>query len=363
MIKVLFNLEMEYHLNSLYPLYEQYRNDKDYDIYFRVGKDPAKFLGLFKYSRKKKIISRLEESDIQITETTTGFDVVICGDALISPENYGDAIKIHVDHGVGIKTSRIRNLKAQKNQRYHVFLEGDYWYDYIKSLGWEDIAEFYRIGIPKLDPLFWAGKYNAQKLITELGISTDKKCVLFAPSYKPSCIDEVKDKISLLAENYNLIIKLHPYSWSGRYAPHSHHRFYEKLAADNKDIYLIPRDDYDIYPYLNLADTLISDTSSVINEFLALGKHGIIYVLSNFKDVHSDGMPVLSIDPEDWLKNAFVHVHHPDELMQAVKMALDPTSHMKEELKKFRNYLFTGLDGNSSQRVKEKVAHLLKVRN
>lgn len=360
MYKILFNLEMEYHFNALYPLFYQFREDPAYQVYFRVGADPSKLFGLFKLSRQKEIMRRLETDNIQMTDKTSGFDLVVCGDALDKPERFGDILRIHVDHGVGIKTSRIRNIAAQENFHYHVFLEGQYWYDYIKSLSLENIADFYQLGIPKLDPLFWPQYYNNKKLVSELGISPQKKTVLFAPSYKPSCIDEIKAEIVHLAEAYNLIIKLHPYSWSGRYAPHSHHRYYEKLAARNSDIYLIPRNEYDIYPYLVLADTLISETSSVLNEFLALGKFGIIYVLSNYKEVHSDGMEVLSIDPKEWLLGAFPHLNSPDQLSEAVEKALNPTKEMTQKLNEYKNYMFTGLDGKSSQRVKAKIDQLLK---
>jgi len=362
MYKVLFDLAMEYHFNSLYPLFLEFKKDPDYDLYFKVGKDPKKFLGLIKVSRKNEIISRLQDLDIQITDRTDNFDIVIAGDAVPSHESYGNPLFIHVDHGVGIKTSRIRNIATQKNARYHVFLEGQYWFDYIKSLNWQDVADFYLLGIPKLDPLFWPGNYDNEELIRKLEIDPSKKTVLFAPSYKPSCIEFVQEKILSLSEKFNLIVKLHPYSWSGRYAPHSHHRFYEKMTEENPNIFLIPKDDYDIYPYLVLADTLISDTSSVLNEFLALGKHGVIYILPSRKEQHSDGMDVLSIDPKNWLEGAFPHVYEPDGLLSAVEQAIKPTSEMINKLSEYRNYYFTGLDGRSSQRVKAKIEQLLKSR-
>ncbi len=360
MIKALFDLKMEYHLNSIFPLYQELAKDKNYDIRIRVGKDPEKILGLFLISKKEKIVSYLKKQGYELTNNTKGFDVVISCDALKKPEKYGDIIRITLDHGVGIKTSRIRNIVKQPDFSYHVFLEGQYWFDYIKSLGWKNKADFHITGLPKLDPLFWKGFYNNKKLNSKLGFDPDKRTVLFAPSYKPSCIDFIKEKIIDLIPKYNLIIKLHPYSWSGRYAPHSHHRFYEKLAEKNKQLYLIPKDEYDIYPYLYFADTLISDTSSVINEFLALGKFGIIYVLPHFKRKHSDGMDVLSIDPKEWLKGAFPHMFKPADLIPAVESALNPTSKMKKKLEEYRSYFFYGLDGNSSRRVKEKIDELIK---
>lgn len=362
MIKVLFDLKKEYYFNSLYPLYKQLEEDPDYDLWVNIGQDHKRFLGIFLLSNKKRVRSELEEQGYKVTEQKKGYDLIICGDALKKPQQYDkDAIKVHLDHGVGIKTLRIRNIVRQKEQHYHVFLEGQYWYDYIKSLNWHNKATFYTdTGIPKLDPFFWKNHYDKQALIIKMGLSAEKKTVLYAPSYKPSCIELLQNKIEELTPQYNLVIKLHPYSWGGKYVSHSQHTFYEKLAAKNSHIFLIAEDDYDIYPYLDLADTLISDTSSVINEFLALGKHGIIYVLPYERLNHSDGMPVLSIDPKEWLKGAFPHMHKPEDLLTAVESALNPSDEMRSKLEEYKNYFFTGLDGMAGSRVKKRIDKLMK---
>ncbi len=365
MIKVLFDLKKEYYFNSLYPLIKELKNDSNYDIYLNIGKDQKRVFGIFLKSNKKRLKTDLERQGYRITDQKLGYDVIVCGDALKNPESYdGNAVKIHLDHGVGIKTLRIRNIVKQKDQFYHVFLEGQYWYDYIKSLGWEDKAKFYtHTGIPKLDPLFWDGYYDNNKLVRKLQLNPAKKTVLYAPSYKPSCIEYIKDSITNLIPDYNLIIKLHPYSWGGKYVSHGQHTFYEKLADKNKNVFLIPEEDFDIYPYLYLADTMISDTSSVINEFLALGKVGIIYVLPFDQLKHSDGMPVLSIDPKEWLEGAYPHMNNPDDLLTAVSSALNPSTEMKRELQKYRDYFFNGLDGKAGNRVKQEIEKLLSVRN
>jgi len=360
MMKVLFDLKKEYYFNSLYPVYKELAKDPEYDIKFYVGKDEKRFLGIFLLPQKKQIERHLVDSGLAVTDQTTGFDLVICGDVLKHPQRYGDVVRVHLDHGVGTKTLRIRNIKKQKDFHYHVFLEGQCWFDYIKSLGWETIADFYLTGIPKLDPLFWKGHYDNNALIKRVAIDPNKKTVLFAPSYKPSCISYVQSQITDLLPQYNLIIKLHPYSWGGKYASHSQHRFYEKLAKKYDEAFLINKDDYDIYPYLNLANTIISDTSSVINEFLALGKHGIIYVLPESQLKHSDGMESVSIDPKDWLEGAFPKMYKPDDLLPAVESALNPTQDMKKKLTEYKDYFFTGLDGNSAQRVKVQIDKLMK---
>jgi len=106
---------------------------------------------------------------------------------------------------------------------------------------------------------------------------------------------------------------------------------------------------------------MISDTSSVINEFLALGKFGIIYVLPYENLNHSDGMPVLSIDPKEWLDGAFPHMYSPSELLKTVEEALNPTEEMKIKLEEYKNYFFTGLDGRASVRVKKEIDGIMGV--
>ena len=76
--------------------------------------------------------------------------------------------------------------------------------------------------------------------------------------------------------------------------------------------------------------------------------------------LHSDGMSVLSVEPEQWLKGAFSHAHSPEEIMDAVDIALNPTAEMKQKLREYRNYFFSGLDGNSGKRVKEEIDKLVK---
>jgi len=359
MIKVLFDLSKEYHFNSLFPLYKEMEKDPKYDLRIHVGKDSKRLLGIFQIPDKNRIASNLKKEGYKLTNETSGWDILVVADAVREHKKYGEVVRIHLDHGVGIKTSRIRNIVKQKELRYHVFLEGRYWFDYIKSLGWKNKADFHIFGSPKLDLLFWKDYYDNNTLKAMLELDPNKKTVLFAPSYKPSCIEFLQGKISDLIPEYNVIIKLHPYSWGTKYAPSSHFKFYEKLSKKFKDVFLITKQDYDIYPYLFLADTLISDTSSVINEFLALGKFGIIYVLPHFKEKHSDGMEVLSVAPKDWLEGAFPHMFSPDDLILAVESALNPTKEMEQKLKKNRDYFFVGLDGKSSLRVKKKIDEII----
>jgi CDP-glycerol glycerophosphotransferase (TagB/SpsB family) len=102
-----------------------------------------------------------------------------------------------------------------------------------------------------------------------------------------------------------------------------------------------------------VADTLISEASSTVFDFLAIGKTGIIYDLPCDRLKHSDGQPLLTEDNREFLKDAFVHVQSVDQLGDAIELALSPTAEMKQSADTERDYFFFGLDGKASLRLKQ----------
>jgi CDP-glycerol glycerophosphotransferase (TagB/SpsB family) len=121
----------------------------------------------------------------------------------------------------------------------------------------------------------------------------------------------------------------------------------------------VSKDIHDIMPYLYAADTMISEASSVINEFLALERCGIIYDLEDAKLKHSDGEPLLVEKTTEWLKDSFVHLSKPEELKGAVEKALYPSEERKKNLTRDKEYIYSYTDGKSSLRVKQVIEELL----
>ena len=136
----------------------------------------------------------------------------------------------------------------------------------------------------------------------------------------------------------------------GKYAPHRQHRIFERRVKKYPHSVLLPVTEYNIVPYMAAADTLLSEASSTVFDFLALGKTGIIYDLPPL--FHSDGQPLLTDDNREFLKDAFVHVGSPDRLGDAIERALHPTDAMRAAADAQRDYYFYGLDGRASRRMK-----------
>lgn len=357
-IRVLFELVQEYYWPSMAPIYAVLKQDPRYELFLRVGPNHKRFLGLLLVPQRKKIEDKFRHMGHVITSDTDGFDVVICGDTLKHPEAYGKAFLCNVDHGPCFKTLRYRNLLKQPNVRYVVFAEGAYRMEKLSEHGLDKKSMPFDVGLPKLDP-FFTGAYSRETIVRRHGLDPGKKIVLYAPTYKPTSLFMVAEKIHTLLDAYNVIVKLHPYSWSGKYAPHSQHHTYERLARKYPRLLLVSKEEHDIMPYLFAADCMISEASSVINEFLALGRCGIIFDLEDNKLKHSDGEPLLEEKTTSWLKDSFVHISRAEDLARAVAEALNPTPGRRANLEKDRRYIYSCFDGTSSQKVKTIIESLV----
>ena len=359
MIRLLFEIGHLYHRAAIDPLYHVFRQDPRYDIAFVCQNDAERRFGLFNRSLRRDLEARFRAEGLRIADDTRGFEVVIVGDTARNPKQYGSTLLCFVNHGTGIKNILYRNLRKQPYTRYQIFVEGDYRVDKIRQAGALGISTIHKVGLPKLDPLFGTQKPSRSEILRRIGLDPARPTVLFAPTYKPTCIDVVREHILTQTRGYNLIIKLHQYSWRGKYAPHWHHRLYERAVKSFPNAILLPVDEYNIVPYLYAADTMISEASSTVFDFLALDKTGIIFLLPENGMRHHDGEPLLGETMQDFLQGAFLHIRHPVEIGDAVAAALREDPERRQRAHAYRHHLFYGLDGHASQRTKAVIERLL----
>ncbi len=354
--KILFDLKKEYYYHSFLSILKAFEGDERFETAFYVGKNDERRWGFIPVYHRKRIEDWLRRNGYTVVNSPEGFDAVVAADALKDPERYGTVKRFVSDHGPGTKTLRIRNVIRQKGVRYTVFTEGQYWMDIIRKFGFEKDADWVMTGVPKLDTFFWDGYYNREAILSRLGLDITKKTVLYAPSYRPSCIPFLKTSVQKIAGECNLIIKLHPYSWGGKYASSGQSKMYQSLAKKNRKIRLIPKEDFDIHPYMFASDTVISDTSSALALCLSLGRVGIIADFPYPRMKHSDGMPIVAEEPGEYLKGIFVHLKDTSQLMDAVRKAVYPEDTQMRKLMEHRDYYFTGLDGKAGERAKDCIA-------
>lgn len=177
-------------------------------------------------------------------------------------------------------------------------------------------------GWSKMDSLF---KYNTAK-----PAENKTPTILYAPTFSPSLTsaDDLFETIKSLSETQDIkwLIKFHPKM------PYETQQRFRSIQNPNLEII----DDNDIIPLLHQADIMISDTSSVVAEFLCLNKPVITYKNRN------PGPYIYNITTPDKLKNAIDYViQHPEELAQ----------HANNFIQQMHPYN----DGQSSQRILDAV--------
>jgi hypothetical protein len=362
-IKLLFRIGYIYHKAAFDPVIELLLNNDKYEVWFSMDMEKKRFL-VFDLPFRSHIIAELEkEKGYRFTTDTKGFDIVITGDTLRNSSAYGTALLCFLNHGTGIKTILYRNLAQVPHDRYQIFVEGQHRVDSLTHSPALGKNEVHLIGLPKLDHYFQGKFSEREKILKNWGLDPNKKTVLFAPTYKPTCLYTVKDDIFEQTKDYNLIIKLHPYSWMGKYAPHRQHRIYQRRVKKYQHAVLLPFYEYNIVPYYSASDTIISEASSTVFDFLALKKFGIIFDLPCEKLNHSDGQPLLEVDNREFLRDAFVHISSGKDISNAVEKALHPTYEMVQAADTWRDKLFYKLDGRASERFISKMAELYQEGN
>ena len=356
--KVLFKMFYLYHKAAYDPLIELFERDPKYDVALSLTHEIERTFGLFDKDQTKKYLQKFEKEGHRISDENEKFDIVFVPD-VVDEKKYGDALLCLIWHGITFtKTGIYRELKKHTDCKYVIFAEGEQSVQSLMASGSLGNSKVVKVGYPKMDPYFTKGNFDKDKILKSLALDPKKPVILFAPTYKPTCLYDVKDAIFEATKDYNLIIKLHHYAWMGKYASHKQHKIFEEQIIKYPHAIIIPKDDYNILPLLYVADTLVSEASGAITEFLATGKTGVIYNLEQDILKHSDGEALLNFDNREYLKNSFVHINTPNEIKRGIQQALNPTEDMINAQYEDRNKIYYKLDGKASERVKAEIERL-----
>jgi len=208
---------------------------------------------------------------------------------------------LYCTHGK-ITTSRF-DVLAKNHGHFHV-----------KETGWS-----------KLDPLFQT---------PPIPLETDLPVVLFAPTFSPNltCALECLDEITRIAKKNQQywVVKFHPKmnkDWI---------ELYRQIDLNNFQII----DTDSCLPLLQRADVLLSDTSSIISEFLLLNKPVITY--KNAK-------------PEKHL----IDIRSPEKLEITIEKTLKEPRRLIQQIRSENINLHPYKDGKSSHRILKTVDELI----
>jgi len=145
---------------------------------------------------------------------------------------------------------------------------------------------FINTGYPRNDVLLHPKKYEQVRLNTDQETikkveeykKRDAKCIVYAPTFRDTGGDAISDKAIDLKklndfaqkENLVFVFKLHPLP-------------VYKSTTDNFDRILWYNNTMDVYPFLHLADAMISDYSSIYLDYILLDRPVLLFLYDKEK--------------------------------------------------------------------------------
>ncbi len=270
MSKVLFETHHLYYWPNFLPIILEMKSRQIYDIYASMPIRNSKieyeqFLKACTNAGVKTIESDNERNRINKI-IKNEFSIIIIGNiGQLNQLVTSETLVAMVYHGIGLKNSYYTDINDRVNLRS---VESESRYHELKKMGYDNLV---LTGFTKLDPLFDKSNYDIVQLKKELDLDPNKKTILYAPSFYPSSIEKLVPEFISLSKDYNILIKLHSFSWQQkRYLHQSKQCIW--VSEKNESIKLLKNDSINIIPYYLLSDLLISDISSTIFEFLPLNK-------------------------------------------------------------------------------------------
>ncbi|MBC8175138.1 MAG: CDP-glycerol glycerophosphotransferase family protein [Candidatus Marinimicrobia bacterium] len=191
-------------------------------------------------------------------------------------------------------------------------------------------------GWPKLDPLFLNGssdELTQQQMTENLGFDPRKPIILYAPTFPPkytSAPDLLPVFFKLRKVPYQFLIKFHTL------LDQNIQQQYRALKSQNIKVV----EDINILPYLQIADVLITDTSSVAYEYLVLDKPVITYRAIARKDKG-------------------INIQSADDLQGAIEQSLADPEEYSQNRRHCLDEIHPYIDGKSSSRVIESIEDIL----
>jgi hypothetical protein len=314
--RVLFAGYAPVHFVCFQPLYERLKRTKGVEVYLSGGREadlegngPLSAAELYASFRVPR--SRVLELD-QIQKRA--FDLVFC--AHVSgyfPRE--DKARIQLFHGVSFRNMAVRRDVLVFD---HLFIVGPYMRRLFtdKQLLRESDPRLVNVGFPKLDRLL-NGTLSRRAILDRLGLSGRRPIVLYAPTGQMGNSLEHTGEAFLerlkATGKYDILIKLHDHprdratNWPARLRPLLDR--HTKLVRD-----------YDVVPYLFVADLLVSDASSVSNEYALLDRPMMFLDVPQLLDnMQRKGV---ALDLDTWGRKGGVTTRWPDEAVEAVEWSL-----------------------------------------
>ena len=320
MTRILFTGYAPVHFVCFQPVYERLRRLPGVEVFLSGGREPG-FEGdgdglgpvtareLYRPFRVPA--NRVLELGAMRRQR---FDLVFCAhvSGYFPREDKG---RVQIFHGLSFRNMAVRRDVLVYD---HLFITGPYMQRTFQDqqLLRASDPRLVPIGFPKVDRLV-DGSLDRAAIRRRLGLSGRRPVLLYAPTgQRGNSLETLGEEVirRLRASGrYDILIKLHDHprdtsvDWPKRLRP---------LLDGHTQLVR----DFDIVPYLFVADLLISDASSVSSEYSLLDRPMVFLdVPDMLAAIKAKGR---AVDLETWGRKAGETVRWPDEAVEAVRESL-----------------------------------------
>lgn len=318
MTRVLFTAYAPVHFVCFRPLYERLRRMPGVAVFLSGGReggegepavgprDAAELYRPFRVPRERILpLAAIRRQQ---------FDLVFCAHVSGNfPRR--DRARVQIFHGLSFRNMAVRRDVLVYD---HLFITGPYMLRAFQEhqLLRPGDPRCVPIGFPKVDRLV-DGSLDRRAILRRLRLSGQRPVVLYAPTgQRGNSLETMGEEVirRLRATGrYDVLIKLHDHprntgvDWPRRLRPLLDR--HTRLVRD-----------FDIVPYLFVADLLVSDASSVSSEYALLDRPMVFLdVPEMLTAMQAKGR---SLDLETWGRRGGVTVRWPDEAVEAVRWSL-----------------------------------------
>lgn len=267
--------------------------------------------------------------------------------------DYLDQVHLHsktaqLGHGVGSKSCYYHDSSTPMTVR---FMEGQLRLDKIRELYPDD--NFTQVGFSKLDPL--SNDQESGLDYSGLGLDPSRQTILYAPTFNPSSLERFPDDWPADFDRYNILIKPHTLTYTRK----RYKKQREKLKkwAGFSNVYVGGEEDFSLLPFMKDADILLSEASSTLFEFAALGRPVII--CNFFKLKWSYRGPFRYRFERRFRRDNVLfddiglHVDQYEDLIEAIPSQLHSPQQFEENRKRYTRDHVGETDGKASRRIVE----------
>lgn len=360
-IRIVFDSFHLYHLPQFEPVIEKLQSDPRFDVYLSysslIPDEEKALLGQILPRFSLPVITADTESDRGEKIRSLEPHVFICGWSRYPLPDFvtEQTVVGMIYHGIGVKPSYWRDHHPRLDIR---FVEGPLRIKQLKQNGIK--SELHLTGFAKLDPLFTPNAIHGQDMAIDLGLDPNKPTLLYAPTFYPSSLEKFGIQFGSLTEGYNVILKLHMWTyfrekWAG-VSLKKQLKLAQKLEERFDHIHLLGPEIYNIVPYYQIADLLLTEASSTIYEMMALDKP---VILANFFKLRPSHRLFrkrlynkrLNAEMSKYMTGFCFHLSKPQQLPGMLQIATEKNAGYQDIRDHYKQEMLYKLDGKASDRI------------